>query len=195
MNDKKYGDLASTSSLQSLSASLQRLLGNISSQLRQMQLLKFQMGQTKGNVDIWGRLGPFLEQAPVIASDEAPLSAKPEYEQEQQQQQHSLGLCSLERGRELSELGKYYQRKAGTEFQPQMGEKLQQNTITHINSSLILARKGDKEGARLHIQLAESAMHTAGRFMSREEYAIFEEKVELRLTDIIEKGHRKEQFN
>jgi len=58
--------------------------------------------------------------------------------------------------------------------------------MEHINISLILAREGNTEGARLHIDLAESAMHTAGRFMSHEEYEIFEKKVEHRLESIID---------
>ena len=57
--------------------------------------------------------------------------------------------------------------------------------MEHINISLILARAGNIEGARLHIDLAESAMHTAGRFMSHKEYEIFEKKVAHRLESII----------
>jgi len=166
---------------------LRHLLLTISGKLRNQHLQNSQMSDSKGDVDIWGRIGTFLEATPEL-SEAAILHLQDEHIRSSDKNE-KLHRPSLEEGAELSELGKYYQKKVRVETHPHMSEQMQRNTIDHINTALHLARKGDQAGARLHIELAESAMHTAGRFMSHDEYQQFEVKIEERLRHIMEQGH------
>jgi hypothetical protein len=63
-----------------------------------------------------------------------------------------------------------------------MAEKMRANTLDHLNRALILARRGEGEGARIHADLAETAMETAAKYMSEEEYRALEAEVERRLS-------------
>ena len=53
--------------------------------------------------------------------------------------------------------------------------------MDHINKAISFARTGNEKAARIHADLAESAMKTAGRYMSDEEYSRFREEVEARM--------------
>ncbi len=64
---------------------------------------------------------------------------------------------------------------------PLVREKMRANTLDHINRAMILAKRGDAKGAKVHATLAESAMRTAGEYMSDEEYSQFKEQVESRV--------------
>lgn len=70
---------------------------------------------------------------------------------------------------------------AGREFERHMGEKLQANTLDHINRALRLAKQGNREGAYVHAELAENAMKLAGEYLSETEYDAFRRDVEARL--------------
>ena len=175
--------------LQSLIEALHKLFLQIASHLKFRRIFHKPMGDAKGNVDIWGKIGGFLEETPELSEEDLF-----HLQDEQIHSAHGnakLHRPSLHEGTELSELSKYYQQKVRVEQQPHMSEQMQRNTMDHINTALHLARKGDKQGARLHIELSESAMHTASRFMSHEEYAVFEKKIEARLQHIMEHGHQK----
>jgi len=52
--------------------------------------------------------------------------------------------------------------------------------------SFYLARKGDKFGAKLHVELAESAVHTASRFMTEEQYRCFEKNMMTRVESVVD---------
>ena len=179
--------------LHNLIDALHRLFLQIASHLKFRQITQKPMGDAKGNVDIWGKIGGFLEETPELSEedlfhlqDEAIHAAHGN---------EKLHRPSLQEGTELSQLSKYYQQTVRVEQQPHMSEQMQRNTVDHINTALHLARKGDREGARLHIELSESAMHTASRFMSHEEYAVFEKKIEARLQHIMEQGHQKPKIS
>lgn len=177
--------------IKSLIDSLHNLLLKVSGQMRDQHLENSKMDEAKGNVDIWGRLGSFLEATPELSDEDyLHLSDEHKHETDKAHANDNLHKPTLEQGAELSELGKYYQRKLRVEVHPHMGEQMQHNTMDHINLALHLARKGDQAGAKLHIELAESAMHTAGRFLSQDEYNVFETKVENRLAAIIDRGHQ-----
>jgi hypothetical protein len=167
---------------------LHHLFLNISGKARQQHLQNSKMSDAKGDVDIWGKIGHFLEATPELSEDDV-FHLQDEHIHRSHQNE-TLHRPSLEDGAELSELGKYYQRKVRVETHPHMSEQMQRNTIDHINTALHLARKSDQSGARLHIELAESAMHTAGRFMSHDEYREFELKIEERLKHIMDQGHQ-----
>ena len=38
-------------------------------------------------------------------------------------------------------------------------------------------QEGDQKGAKVHIKLAQEAVHTASRFMDQDEYQKFKEKI------------------
>jgi len=59
-----------------------------------------------------------------------------------------------------------------------MDEVLRARTMEHTGSALQHARKGDQYSAKLRVGLAETAMHTAGRFMDHDDYEVFEREVE-----------------
>ena len=175
--------------LHSLIESLHKMFLQISCHLRLDRIFHRPLGEAKGNLDIWGKLGNFLEEAPELSDDD--LFHLQDEHMHAAHANEKLHRPSLQEGAELSELSKYYQRQVRVEMHPHMSEQMQRNTVDHINTALHLSRKGDKDGARLHIGLSESAMHTASRFMSHEEYAEFEERIEARLSHIIELGHQK----
>lgn len=73
------------------------------------------------------------------------------------------------------------QLRGSEPLEPFMRERMRKNALDHVNKALILARRGQAEGARLHAELAENAMRTAGEYMSDEEYRQFREELEARL--------------
>ena len=173
--------------LRQLIESIHQLFLQLASKLKFNQVSEKPMGDAKGKYDIWGKLGEFLEATPELS--EKDLFHLQDEDIHKAHKNESLHRPSLQEGAELSELSRYYQSQVSEEMHPHMSEQMQRNTVDHINTALHLARKGDREGARLHIELSESAMHTASRFMSHEEYADFEKRVEGRLEHIIETGH------
>ena len=180
-------------SLHSLIDALHKLFLQIASYLKVRRIFHKPMGDAKGNVDIWGKIGGFLEETPELSEED--LFHLQDEEIHAAHDNDKLHRPSLQEGMELSELSKYYQLTVRVEQQPHMSEQMQRNTMDHINTALHLARKGDKQGAKLHIQLSESAMHTASRFMSHEEYEVFEKKIEARLRHIMELGHQKPRIS
>ena len=60
------------------------------------------------------------------------------------------------------------------------------SALKHINTAYSLAHSGDQYGAKLHLELAESALHTASRFMDHSEYQELEEKISDRIARFIE---------
>lgn len=178
--------------LKSLLDSLHHLFLRVSGKLRQVHLLRSEIGEAKGNADIWGRLGTHIRETPVSDEPEQLVSATSRKHHVTTPEYHKV---ELEKGRTLSELGKYYQRKVRVEMHPHMSDQMRDSTMEHINTSLHLAKHGDQDGAKLHIELAESAMHTASRFMTHDQYADFEKKVRERLESIIRNGHHAEPGN
>jgi hypothetical protein len=84
-------------------------------------------------------------------------------------------------------LSKYFSRHRGSaHVEPFMREKMRSNTLDHINKAMVLAKRGDAQGAKIHAGLAENAMRTAGEYMSDEEYRQFKEKVETRLKSVMQ---------
>ena len=168
--------------LRGLIDALHHLVITVSARLRHTQIHRSPMGDAKGNYDIRGKLGSHVEQ---IQSERQPQT-KSRPLREGTAKDPDLYEDAAGTAREFNQLSAHGKRQAVNRLLPSMNQQLQRTTMEHINISLILAREGNTEGARLHIDLAESAMHTAGRFMSHEEYEIFEKKVEHRLESIID---------
>lgn len=167
--------------LHAVAESLHRIVLAISSKLRHMHILRSQMGDVKGDFDIWERLGSHVEQIPVI---EKPTADSPSARQ-RADTHRTVDSPVITKGSDLGQLGQYNIRKAILNHHPHIDEQLRSSTMEHINLALHLAREGNKDSARLHIELAQSALHTASRFMSHEEYELFEQKVEHRLEAIV----------
>lgn len=166
---------------------LHHLIFVISSKLRHTQIHRSPMGDAKGDYDIWKKLGSHLEQFPVIEKHAVKSHAirKGAFKGQNQPKNASKnGL--MHEGSELNELREHNKSKAVHKHQPRIAEQLQSKTMEHINIALILAAEGNRDGVKLHIDLANSAMQTASRFMGHEECNIFEEKVENRVKSIID---------
>ena len=155
----------------------------IASRLRHMQILRSAMGSAKGDYDIWQKLGSHMEQISAESQpDTEPRTIKKGKSTTHHRQDHAATTAQ-----ELNRLTEHGKRKAVNRLLSPMNEHMQSKTMEHINISLILAKEGNTDGAKLHIDLAENAMHTASRFMSHEDYEIFEKKVEHRLESIMDR--------
>lgn len=62
-----------------------------------------------------------------------------------------------------------------------VGEGVKRRMLEHINTALRLARRGDLAGARIHADIARSAMREAVHYLSQEEYRQFTAAVKERL--------------
>jgi len=172
--------------LRDLIEHLDHLMIEISSKLRHTQIHHSPMGDAKGGYDIWERLGNYLEQVPLREKPDAKPCAVPKEASKEENQPGSLASYTIPTVSPSNELRKHNKSKAAHQKQPRISAQLQFNTMEHINIALIRALEGNQEGVRLHIDLANSAMHTASRFLSHEDYEAFEEKVESRLRSIID---------
>lgn len=177
--------------LRNLIEHLNHLMIVISSKLRHTQIHHSPMGGAKGDYDIWERLGDHLGQIPVREKPDAEPRAMLKKGSKKGNQPSSLANYTKPAIPTSNELRKHSKSKAAHQMQPRISKQLQSKTMEHINIALILAAEGNQEGVRLHIDLANSAMHTASRFLSHEDYEAFEEKVENRLRSIID-GDRHE---
>jgi len=180
--------VASHGLLHGLIEYLHHLIIVISSRLRHTQIHHSPMGDAKGEFDIWERLGGHVEQIPVEESSHEKSSVirngKAASPRRQKNVRTPAPLASAAE-RDPNGLGEYNKQKAILRRQPRLHKQLQRKTTEHINIALILAKEGDKDGAKLHIELANGAMHTASRFMSHDEYEVFEKKIERRIESII----------
>ena len=71
-----------------------------------------------------------------------------------------------------SEFAKHIrQRHPPTVTQPQMGENLKARVWEHINAAIRSAKHGDAETAKLHTNIAGTALEEAGNFMSHDDYS------------------------
>ena len=168
-------------SLRGLINALHHLIIKISSRLRLTQIDGSAMGDAKGDYDIGKKLRNHIER---ISADSLP-DTKTRTTKTAPAADFSLKGYRAATAQEPNELARDSKRKTTSQLLPRMNVQLQSNTMEHINTSLILAREGNIEGARLHIELAENGMRAASQFMSHEEYRDFELKVERRLDSII----------
>lgn len=65
-----------------------------------------------------------------------------------------------------------------------LSERLKKSAWTHIHSALRMARQGDKTSAKLHADIANSALKEASHYMPVEEYKVFCEEVTDALSEI-----------
>jgi hypothetical protein len=65
--------------------------------------------------------------------------------------------------------------------EPHIAEKLKASAEEHINKAISMAKQGKLEAAKLHADLAESAVRTAADYMSKDDYQDFKKYVHDRL--------------
>ena len=167
---------------------LHHLIIEIASRLRHVQIHRSPMGDPKGDYDIWQKLGSHLQQMPVIEKHDVKRPTRPKGSQTGRNHSKNLASDTVRSGSEPNELREHNKTRAAQHHQPRVSQQLQSKSIEHINIALILAAEGNQDGVKLHIDLANSAMQTASRFMSHDEYKVFEEKVESRVKAIVDSG-------
>ncbi|MDH5710652.1 MAG: hypothetical protein OEZ15_03170 [Gammaproteobacteria bacterium] len=89
-----------------------------------------------------------------------------------------LQYTSLSRER-IDELSKYFkQRNKGGDLHPPIKEQLEHSVWEHIHATIRCAKQGDKNNARMHLNIAHSACKELGHYMDEEEYQAFVKKAE-----------------
>lgn len=87
--------------------------------------------------------------------------------------------------KQVGELSRYFKtRKKGSESNPEIKEKLKSSIWEHINSSVQCALKGDKNNAKMHVDIANYAFKEIANYMPEEQYAELTEKINKRLDDL-----------
>jgi len=82
----------------------------------------------------------------------------------------------------VNALSEHFSRyRSLTQRQPFIRDRMRDNTLDYINKAISFAKAGNEQAARVHAELAENAMKTAGQYMSDEEYSRFREEVEARM--------------
>ena len=82
----------------------------------------------------------------------------------------------------VSELSRYFKaRNNGTELHPGITERLEHSTWEHLYSALRYARKGDKNNARIHVNIASSACKELAHYMPDKQYQGFVREIEQHL--------------
>ena len=157
------------------------LLIRIASRLRHAQIERSAMGDAQGDYDIWQKIGNHVQR---VSAEHRPDQQSRTGRKRTAKPVDRAVTATVTTG-QPSRFTEHSRHKAAKRLLPRMHEQLQNKTMEHINIALIMAREGNAEGARLHIDLAQNAMHTASRFMSREEYEAFEQKVERRLESLV----------
>ncbi len=171
-------------SLQKLWESLHELFLNAANELRHRQMSKSMMSAPRDRIDIWGKLGGHLDSLPLSEDkDDTQQPEEPELSYQNKEYYHypDKGVANKSGG-----LGEYYQNNTCTKMYHHVSDQMHRSAMDHINKSFYLAKKGDKFGAKLHVELAESAVHTASRFMTEEQYSCFEKKMLTRIEDAID---------
>ena len=79
----------------------------------------------------------------------------------------------------IDELSKYFkQRNKGGDLHPPIKEQLEHSVWEHIHATVRCAKQGDKNNARMHLNIAHSACKELGHYMDEEEYQAFVKSAE-----------------
>jgi hypothetical protein len=94
----------------------------------------------------------------------------------------SRNRSALDNERPVGELSNHFHELEVAELTGEgVGEGVKRRVLEHINTALRLARRGDPAGARIHADIARSAMREAVHYLSGEEYRQFTAAVKERL--------------
>jgi hypothetical protein len=168
--------------LAGLIESLQRLLHRVGSLLWESRLSDAHGPNPSAEVAIAQRLSSHLERT-IKDADSHWSTVPPEEGAEETGEVHRTSRAPLAEGSKAGGSPAPIRRTSSLNLEPRVGEQLQRRTIDYINTSLRMARYGDKAGAKLHAELAENAMRTAVQYLSAEEFQDFKTSVEGRLKE------------
>ena len=85
----------------------------------------------------------------------------------------------------LGTLTKYFKRRGkNTGIQPHAAEKLQKSAKEHIRSAARFARTGNKNAAKMHVELANSAAKDAARYMASAQYEEFRKEIDVQIKEL-----------
>ncbi len=106
-----------------------------------------------------------------------------------EKENHSHDHTSISRepfyGNELGELSTHLKNSHKySGFSLNTGDKLMQSTWEHFHAAIRLARQGDVEAARLHMELTNNALKEASHYLPEPVYARFSKDVMKALEDI-----------
>ena len=180
-----------------LTRTIYHLMLRIGALLGHRRIDRASLGDAKGDYDIWEKIGDHLGEVADAAEPDAepavrgretsePVARGADAKTDTETRANIKTDTALPPA-ESTQLTARSKQSAIGRLLPRMHDQLQRKTMEHINIALIMAHEGNADGARLHAEFAQNAMHTASRFMSRENYQIFEEKVERRLESIVRK--------
>jgi hypothetical protein len=164
---------------------MHRLFLRLSQEIHARQLRESTMSDPKNKIDIWGRLEEFIDQVPAVTQQANPLLQQQPVQQETETFLQAAQFPARPHKNSVQANKRFFD-KIQVKVRPHMKEQMHKNALHHINMSYFLAHKGDRHGAKLHIELAENAVHTASRFMSDEEYEAFEQVISLRIERFID---------
>lgn len=176
--------------LQSLLSSLLGLYSQLSSRMLHKRMSTQQRATTpREGLPIGDLLDQHIEQTTAAAPGPSGDAASEEATTESPQASENSSIAAAGKTDPthsssgfFSALSSYFGRhRRSAHSEPLLREKMRTNTLEHINRARVLARRGDAKGAKVHATLAESAMQTAGGYMSDEEYLQFKEEVEARV--------------
>ena len=101
------------------------------------------------------------------------IKAPPQHPATQHTGHHEL---SRER---IDELSKYFkERNKGSDLHPPIREKLEHSVWEHIHTTIRCARQGDKDNAKMHLNIATAACKELAHYMDDEEYQTFVARAE-----------------
>ena len=171
------------------SSSLLSVLKNLYSQLSQIAFGRTQLRlntykqHAKPQVDIASLLNKEIEDISSHAQEAGSNSVTHEIETTEHQEQvktisHKDARVENTSGVE-SEFVKYVKQRHPTDVtQPHIGEELKASAWKHIHAAMRSAKSGNQESAKLHIDIASTAIEESGDYMSPEDYSDFVMKVE-----------------
>jgi hypothetical protein len=161
---------------------LHQLVIAVSAKLRHARSGNSPMGDEKDSRDIWTKIERHLEQVQA-EHEHSPTGIEPKHEAVSPPPRHESPIDEVAESTELSE---HSRQTLANNLHPHAKETLQAHASEHINTALIFAREGNLEAAKLRIGFAQSAMQTASRFMSQDEFDAFERDIEHRIKALIE---------
>ena len=136
------------------------------------------MTEPKEVMDIWGKLRDYIENVPILGQKETDPAHSFRHQLDEKRKRAEQFQDSIMHRDDPSE---HILENINVHKHPHIKEQMYSNAMNHINTAYSLAHSGDQYGAKLHIELAESALHTASRFMDHDEYMQLEVKVMARI--------------
>jgi len=116
------------------------------------------------------QLRQYIKQTPTPGSKNIQTS---EHDQQRPNLPFEHITTSMTDEGQLTDSGSSSSLEAKLKLQTSAGEKLMQSTWEHLRASIRCAKAGDKEAARLHASIMDSALKEAAHFLDDQAYQEF----------------------